>query len=87
MSSSNHNNKKPSKRDEPPPGKNLRWIEMSESEKKEVFRQRNIANLRRSRQKKKMEEIEDRKIFEENEKKIRQLESMAKAMEKELKKR
>lgn len=61
-----------------------RWIDMTEAEKQEVYRQRNIANLRKSRNKKKNEEKEDNRILEENDKKIADLERMVKNMEREL---
>lgn len=61
-----------------------RCIDMSEAEKQEVYRQRNIANLRKSRNKMGNEENEDKRTLEENDKKIVDLERMVKNMEREL---
>lgn len=64
-----------------------RWADVPEDEKKEIFRKRNAANLRKNRERRKMEEDQDKRIFEENECKIHHLERMVKDMEKELKKK
>lgn len=58
--------------------------EMGEDERREYIRQRNANNLRRSRERRRREEIEDRKLFEENEHRIHKLEALVKAMQKEL---
>lgn len=64
-----------------------RWSDVPEEEKQEIFRKRNAANLRKNRERRKIEEDQDRRIFEENEYKILHLERMVKDMEKELKKK
>lgn len=57
---------------------------MTEAERREHLSQRNVKNLRRSRERRKQQEIEDRRLFEENEQKMRRLEKMVHSMEKEL---
>lgn len=61
-----------------------KWSDVPEDEKREILRQRNNANLRKNRDKRKKEEVEDRMIFEENEKRISHLESMVQDLESEL---
>lgn len=53
-------------------------------EKQEIFRKRNAANLRKSRERRKNEDMQDQILFEENERKIVRLESLVQDMEKEL---
>lgn len=58
--------------------------DLSDQEKKELQRKRNIGYLRKSREKVKEEEKSDKQIFEDNEKKIKQLEGMVERLESEL---
>lgn len=61
-----------------------RQTDLSEDQRKELQRQRNISYLRKSREKIKEQDKRDRQIFEENERKIERLEGMVERLESEL---
>lgn len=61
-----------------------RQTDLSEEQRKELQRQRNISYLRKSREKIKEQDKRDRQIFEENERKIERLEGMVERLESEL---
>lgn len=61
-----------------------RQTDLSEEQRKELQRQRNISYLRKSREKIKEQDKRDRQIFEENERQIERLEGMVQRLESEL---
>lgn len=61
-----------------------KWQDLSEDEVKELQRQRNIAYLKKSRDKQKAQEQHDKELFERNERQIERLEHLAERLETEL---
>lgn len=62
----------------------VRWIDLSEDEKKEVLRMRNVEQCRKNRKKWKESDEEMNSLYKSNEKKIEQLEEMVTQLSKEL---
>lgn len=58
--------------------------ELPDNDRKELQRQRNVANLRKNREKCKQEDIRDKEMFKKNEEKIERLEIMAEKLEREI---
>lgn len=63
----------------------VRWIDLSEEEKKDVLRIRNAESARKSRQKKRKEEGDIEKVFKSNEKRINDLEKVLHDLSSEIK--
>lgn len=62
----------------------LRWIDLSEAEKKEVIRIRNVQNCKKNRKKWKQSDEEIQQLYESNENRIKQLEKLVEQFSKEL---
>ena len=62
----------------------IRWIDLSEAQKKDVVRFRNVQNCKKNRQKWKENDEEIKQLYESNEKRIAELEQMAEKFSKEL---
>lgn len=63
----------------------VRWIDLSEEEKKEVLRIRNAESARKSRQKKRQEDGDIEEVFKSNEKRIKDLEKVLHDLSSEIK--
>lgn len=61
-----------------------RWIDLSDAEKKEVIRLRNVEQCRKNRRRWKESDEEMKAIYESNEKKIDELEKLATKLSSEL---
>lgn len=62
----------------------IRWIDLSNAQKKEVLRIRNMEQCRKNRQKWKEEDIEMEDLYQKNERKIEELENLVNKLSKEL---
>lgn len=62
----------------------MRWIDLSEQERKEVLRVRNMMQCRKNRKKWKECDSEMEELYHSNEKKIEQLEKLVTKLSKEL---
>lgn len=63
---------------------NLRWIDLSEAEKKEVIRIRNVQNCKKNRKKWKQSDEEIQQLYDSNEARIKELERLVEQFSKEL---
>ena len=62
----------------------IRWIDLSEDQKKELLRFRSVQNCKKNRQKWKESDEDIEKLYESNEKRIAELEKMVEQFSKEL---
>lgn len=62
----------------------VRWIDLSEAEKKEVLRVRNVEQCRKNRKRWKESDEEMNSLYKSNEQKIEQLEQMVTKLSNEL---
>ena len=62
----------------------VRWIDLSDSQKKEVLRIRNMEQCRKNRRRWKETDADIQSLYESNEKKIEELEKLATKLSKEL---
>lgn len=62
----------------------VRWIDLSEAEKKEVLRLRNVEQCRKNRRRWKETDQDIKNLYDSNERKIEELEGMVVKLSKEL---
>lgn len=68
----------------PAPHRQIKWIDLTDDQKKQVLRIRNADSARRSRQKKKQHRDEVERAYEENERRIEHMERVVDELSAEL---